>query len=695
MLVDATTVNLADTGQMSKQAKLHEETALTRLGRDEALEQLSRIACELANYNAQMEKLAGTVAGGSDKVAQGLRECLDRLDHLSVRGKDALGQFERLSGLAAETLHAVHTALWPLGRAIAAARWVVRLPGRVGRRVRGAVPGSALRVSDLQATAATPPAEARQPLGEILPGVIIEQTVVCPDDGFHQVALMLGTYRRTNTSRLTLSVWDAAGQMLRETTRSASGFADNEFSIFHFPPIADSQGRSLRLRISTPDAESTNAVTLWTRKTSRPAGLAYNGRTVADAELIVRLGCQPRPPVHAVARGVHRDLVIITPDHLGTMRIGLAMRHWEIAQALTQAGLRVTLASTRPIPADLPRPGFHLEDLSRSSDRILEVASRHAAVMVQGTVLTDFPALRDAGRPLVADMVTPMHIEGIETSQEHYVNSLKAIQHCLETADFFVCGNERQRLYWLGMLTAMGRVSKEDHRRDREFRQLIDVLHFGLPDEEPKKVRQVLKGVHPGIGRDDFLLIWFGGIWNWLDPLPLVRAVHAAHQEDPRIKLFFSMYRKNHEQPHAMAVRTRQLCEELGALDRCVFFHELPVPFDQRADYLLESDLGVIVQAANFETQLSARTRALDYLWANLPILINQGDETAELVAQHGIGVVAESNRAEDLQRALLQYVRNDARRRQAVEAVRELRETFRWSSTVQPLLRFCQALRG
>ena len=31
-----------------------------------------------------------------------------------------------------------------------------------------------------------------------------------------------------------------------------------------------------------------------------------------------------------------------------------------------------------------------------------------------------------------------------------------------------------------------------------------------------------------------------GGIWDWLEPFPLVRAVHAAHLENPRVKLYFS-----------------------------------------------------------------------------------------------------------------------------------------------------------
>jgi hypothetical protein len=108
----------------------------------------------------------------------------------------------------------------------------------------------------------------------------------------------------------------------------------------------------------------------------------------------------------------------------------------------------------------------------------------------------------------------------------------------------------------------------------------------------------------------------------------------------------------------------------------------------------LESDLGVIVQAPNFETQISARTRALDYLWADLPIFINQGDEVADLVAKYGLGIVPQSNDPADLCRELLAYLHDGSRRETAVAGIRKIKDQFRWPSAVAPLQQFCRALR-
>ena len=535
-------------------------------------------------------------------------------------------------------------------------------------------------------------AEERMPLGQIVATTVVEQTITARQNNLYRVSLLLGTYNRPNTCHLCVTLLDEAGHSLGEISQSAAELSDNKFCDFTFTPVPDSQGKVFRVRVTSADASRGNALTLWARRAPRRRGLTLNGRLVADAEVSLKLYYRTPEPAWSAALGKHRDILIITPDRLGKTRIGVGMRHWEIAQALSNAGLQVTLASTRPLADDLPAADFPVGDLSVMREQVDELAQKHAVVMVQGNALTDCPRLSASGRPILVDMVTPFHIENVQTSQYAYDQALSVVNECLNTADFFVCGNERQRLYWLGMLTALGRISKHECQRDSQFRELIDVVGFGVPDAEPVKTRAVLKGVYPGIARDDFLLMWFGGIWDWLDPLPLIEAVHAVHRRQPRIKLFFSMYRKSRdENPTKMAVRARAYAEELGALGKSIFFNELPIPFDQRADYLLESDLGVMVQAPNFETQISARTRALDYLWTNLPIFANQGDEISELVQRHGAGVIIESNAADQIEHALLEYVRDEAGQRRAAEAVGRLKQQLRWSSMVQPILRFCQ----
>ena len=41
----------------------------------------------------------------------------------------------------------------------------------------------------------------------------------------------------------------------------------------------------------------------------------------------------------------------------------------------------------------------------------------------------------------------------------------------------------------------------------------------------PSTGPDTLRGVVPGIGPDDDMLVWAGGVYDWFDPLTLVRAV--------------------------------------------------------------------------------------------------------------------------------------------------------------------------
>ncbi len=43
----------------------------------------------------------------------------------------------------------------------------------------------------------------------------------------------------------------------------------------------------------------------------------------------------------------------------------------------------------------------------------------------------------------------------------------------------------------------------------------------------------------PGIGPDDDVLVWAGGVYDWFDPLTLVRAVARLVEKRPSVRLYF------------------------------------------------------------------------------------------------------------------------------------------------------------
>jgi len=217
-----------------------------------------------------------------------------------------------------------------------------------------------------------------------------------------------------------------------------------------------------------------------------------------------------------------------------------------------------------------------------------------------------------------------------------------------------------------------------------------------VSDDPPCHERQVLKGVVPGIGPDDKVILWGGGIYSWFDPLTLVRAIDKLRARIPDVRLYFLGVK--HPNPHVgemtIADDTHHLAEELGLLNTHVFFNEDWVPYGDRQNYLLEADIGVSTHLDHIETEFSFRTRILDYFWAGLPVVCTGGDSLADLIERNGAGLTVPPADVDHLEDALFRLIDDADLRRQAADASRGLAQQLRWSETLRPLVEFCRTPR-
>src|SRR5215211_4935046 len=217
---------------------------------------------------------------------------------------------------------------------------------------------------------------------------------------------------------------------------------------------------------------------------------------------------------------------------------------------------------------------------------------------------------------------------------------------------------------------------------------------FGCEVEPPRATRPALKGVVPGIRHEDTLLLWGGGVWNWLDPLTPIRAVARLAERRDDVKLaFLGLARPNPDVAQmAMARRAVELADELGVRDRHVFFNFGWVPYDERADHLLEADLGVSAHLNTVEARFAFRTRVVDYLWAGLPVLATRGDALAELVGERGLGRELDFGDVDGWARAIEELLDDTASYAEVRARIAEVRDHFAWPRVVEPLVRLLDA---
>lgn len=390
-------------------------------------------------------------------------------------------------------------------------------------------------------------------------------------------------------------------------------------------------------------------------------------------------------------------VLVVSNDLVQPRMAGPGIRNLELARQLAAAGHEVTLSA--PGVPEVEDAGFAVSGHDEAELRRL--AATHDVILSQGWVLQTFPFLRGGPAALVVDLYDPFPLETLVAMTDAPMarrtslqdDQVEVLVEQIRDGDLFLCASERQRDYWLGALTALGRINPRTYDADPTLRRLLDVVPFGIPEEQPQHRGAAMRGVIPGIGPDDYVVLWGGGLYNWFDPLTLVRGVALAAEEVPHLRLV--LHAARHPNPSVGAMRvveeTRRLSDELGLTGRHVFFNEEWVAYERRADWLLEADVGVTTHRLHVESRFAFRTRVLDYLWAGLPILCTAGDALADTVEASALGITVAPGDPGAVAVALCRLA-DPGLRAEISGRVAEHARSLTWSRTAAPLLAFCAA---
>ncbi len=393
-----------------------------------------------------------------------------------------------------------------------------------------------------------------------------------------------------------------------------------------------------------------------------------------------------------------KRLLIISPDPIKKKMAGPGIRYWELAKTLSQH-IEVTLAVHSE--TNLTSNTISIERYDPDNEETIYRLEKYVD-MILGTTdfLQRFPALESCNKPLIIDLYAPFLLEDLERNRaDTLVDQFKifdidadVIRKLLTHGDFFLCASERQRDLWLGALIAYNRINPLTYQYDESLYQLIDLVPFGTSSQIPQATRPVMKSIYSGIANDDKIILWGGGIWNWLDPLTPIRAMPQVIKVEPKARLFF--FSGRHPNPNVpemqMAVRARELADELGLLGQYVFFHDEWVEYEDRVNYLLEADIAVSAHFAHLETRFSYRTRLLDCIWTSLPMVATDGDTLADLIQTHNLGCVVPPNDVDQMAKALMQLLTSPNGKLDFKKNFDCIRPQFTWEHAAQPLIKFC-----
>jgi len=347
---------------------------------------------------------------------------------------------------------------------------------------------------------------------------------------------------------------------------------------------------------------------------------------------------------------------LICPEPVRAVTAGVGTRFLTLARVLAEAGHEVTLAVPND-PDEAAPPSDGVKIVKADPECLGEQAGRHDWVLLHGHLGNHYLSQRD-DLPVVVDLYDPFLVENLhyhrELGFEPFTTDHATWRLQMARGDLFLCSSEEQRLYYLGWLSALGRVNPLALENDPTLERLIVELPFGVPEGPPPSPplrSEVLAGVEDGAP-----VLYFGGIYDWYDPEVVLAALPSLLGSNVR----FEAWR----------------------------------PFDRRFELAQVADLAVVTHRPGLETDLSLRTRLVDLMWLGLPAVVTEGGVMAGVVGDEGAGAVVPAGDPSALAVAVNELLDDDDRRHRASEAARAWAAGRRWRRVARPLLEFAAAPR-
>ena len=354
------------------------------------------------------------------------------------------------------------------------------------------------------------------------------------------------------------------------------------------------------------------------------------------------------------------SVVVHTPDVVGDRMAGPGIRAWHLARELAKHFDTTLIAKA--------------EGAGREGVTLIEHGTDAArAVMRDASVLVGQPARgfrkRRAGQRIIYDLFDPTVLELRELygnmpslrQRVHLAAEWWRLSEALMRADLLVCATRRQRDFYESLQSGSA--------------PWIEVP-FGI---EPADVKSCPKP-------QDDIVVWGGGVWEWLDPATAVDAIVRLNREGVRAKLLFL----GRARPNRNLIDRRRddrFDELLKRGGPHVSANDQWVAYDERLSWLRSGKIAIMLHRRTAEAEYSIRTRLFDAIAAGIPVVATRGGFAAELVEREGLGIVVSPGDVVAVADAIRRLLMDDETYSNCVENLERIRPRFAWEEVTRPLV--------
>jgi glycosyltransferase involved in cell wall biosynthesis len=185
----------------------------------------------------------------------------------------------------------------------------------------------------------------------------------------------------------------------------------------------------------------------------------------------------------------------------------------------------------------------------------------------------------------------------------------------------------------------------------------------------------------------DNIVLWGGGLWEWLDPAAAVDAILALNAEGVRAKLLFL----GRTRPNRNLIDRRR-DDRFGELLRRggphVSANDDWVPYRERLAWLRAAKVAIMLHRRTGEADYSIRTRLFDAIAAGVPVVASAGGFAADLVESERLGIVVPPGDVAAVTAAIRKLLTDDEFHSNCVKSLERIRARFAWEVVTRPLVR-------
>lgn len=375
---------------------------------------------------------------------------------------------------------------------------------------------------------------------------------------------------------------------------------------------------------------------------------------------------------------------------------GSGQRFFGLATGLIKNGIKdITIAVGTIYPLDVNEvSGIKLFNYDFDETFIKKIAEYDTIIFnytIHGSafIAQHLPATAQ----VIVDAYGPAYIENLARDPKDlvgtYIGNLSAVKEVfnqvLLRGDYFLYANDAQEKLYTGVLATLGIINQFSYHTKR-----LLCVPFGIdkPDPSDKFSNPYSKY---GVKDDDFVLLWFGGLYPWFDITDILDTI--KNNKSKKLK-FVIVGGNNPQNQHPDFIKhyhdTLKYIEKNGLSAQTIIIDW--ADFATRRKYYEHANAIISMNRASKENVYSWRTRVMDYLGSTTPLITNGGDPLSDELVQVGAAFKIEDNDPNSITKIINDLVNNKQKLSLASAKMQELQPKYYWQTVTSELAEIVKA---